>query len=485
MTSTTETSATGGGPTQESAPQPYRWRWLVLGIILCAEIMDLLDATIVNLAATPIERALGGGSSTVQWVVGAYTLAFAVALVVGGRLGDKFGRKNLFVIGAAGFTVASLACAVAQDPTFLITARVAQGFIGALLIPQGFGIMKEVFPPEDLGKAFASFGPVIGLSAVAGPLLGGVLVDADLFGLGWRVVFLINLPIGILAVVGAMRFIPRSTRQADLRLDPLGVALLAAASLMLIFPLIQGHELDWPWWTFVLMAAAIPVFGLFGWHERHGTAPLIEPSLLRNRAYVSGVGVIMLGFAGMIGFSLVFNVFVQAVLGFSPLRAAFAGCAYALGMAVAAAVGSAVLVPRFGRRVLTIGFLTMMVGAGLMALTVQLTGLTAQAWQFLPAGFVFGIGGGLAIVPVFSIILAGVSDREVGSASGLLNALQQLGGTIGVAVSGTLFFELLAKGPLHAMEVTTLVAAVFVFGALVLVQLLPRQARADEAASQA
>ena len=182
----------------------------------------------------------------------------------------------------------------------------------------------------------------------------------------------------------------------------------------------------------------------------------------------------------MIGFSLVFNVFVQAVLGFSPLRAAFAGCAYALGMAVAAAVGSAVLVPRFGRRVLTIGFLTMMVGAGLMALTVHLTGLTAQAWQFLPAGFVFGIGGGLAIVPVFSIILAGVGDHEVGSASGLLNALQQLGGTIGVAVSGTLFFELLAKGPLHAMEVTTLVAAAFVFGALVLVQLLPRQAR-DEA----
>ena len=242
MTSTTETSATVGRPTQESTPQPYRWRWLVLGIILCAEIMDLLDATIVNLAATPIERALGGGSSTVQWVVGAYTLAFAVALVVGGRLGDKFGRKNLFVIGAAGFTLASLACAVAQDPTFLITARVAQGFLGALLIPQGFGIMKEVFPPEDLGKAFASFGPVIGLSAVAGPLLGGVLVDADLFGLGWRVVFLINLPIGILAVVGAIRFIPRSTRQADLKLDPLGVALLAAASLMLIFPLIQGHD---------------------------------------------------------------------------------------------------------------------------------------------------------------------------------------------------------------------------------------------------
>ena len=273
---------------QQSTSEPYRWRWLVLGIILCAEIMDLLDATIVNLAATPIERALGGSSSTVQWVVGAYTLAFAVALVVSGRLGDKFSRKNLFVIGAAVFTIASLACAVAQDPTFLITARVAQGFIGALLIPQGFGIMKEVFPPEDLGKAFASFGPVIGLSAVAGPLLGGVLVDADLFGLGWRVVFLINLPVGILTVAGALRFIPQSTRQADLKLDLLGVALLAAASLMLIFPLIQGHELDWPWSTFVLMAAALAAFALFAshneaWHPAHRAQPAAQPGLRQRR----------------------------------------------------------------------------------------------------------------------------------------------------------------------------------------------------------
>jgi EmrB/QacA subfamily drug resistance transporter len=463
-----------------AAGAPYRWRWLVLGIILCAEIMDLLDATIVNLAATPIERDLGGGSSTVQWVVGAYTLAFAVALVLGGRLGDKYGRRTLFLVGAAGFTLASLACATAQDPTFLIGARAAQGFLGALLIPQGFGIMKEVFSAQDLGKAFATFGPVIGLSAVGGPLLGGVLVDADLFRLGWRIVFFVNLPIGLAALAGALRFIPRSAPNPQLRLDPLGVGLLAAASLLLIYPLIQGHDLDWPWWTFVSMAASLPAFGLFAWYERRGKSPLIEPSLLRNRSYLGGLAVIMLSFGALIGFTLVFNVFAQAVLGFSPLRTAFAGCGYALGMAIAAGAGSG-LVPRFGRTVLSIGFAVMILGVGLQALTVAWAGLGAHAWQFLPAGLVFGLGGGLAIVPIFSIILAGVADHEVGSASGVLNALQQLGGTIGVAVTGTLFFELLADGPVRAMEITTIVAAGFLVGALVLVRLLPKRPRLDQA----
>ena len=421
----------------------YRWRWAVLAVILAAEIMDLLDSTIVNLAATPIARDLGGGASTVQWVVGAYTLAFAVALVIGGRLGDRFGRKNLFVLGAIGFTLGSLACALAQDPTTLIIARAAQGLLGAVLIPQGFGIMKQVFPPADLGKAFASFGPVIGLSAIAGPLLGGVLVDANLFGLGWRIIFLINLPIGIATVVAALVLIPPSDRRRDLRFDPLGLILFAAAALLLVYPLIEGRELGWPWWTYASIAAALVLLAVFALHERRSTAPLIEPSLLANRAYVGGLGLILLGFGAMIGFTLVFNVYSQAVLGFTPLATAFAGCGYAVGMALAAGLGSGALVPRYGRRVLVLGFAVMIIGALGMILTVGLTGSSAQPWQFLPAGFVFGIGGGLAIVPVFSVILAGVADHEVGSASGLLNAVQQLGGTIGVAVCGTLFFQLL------------------------------------------
>lgn len=469
------TNPTAGLPAL--AAEPYRWRWLALATILGAEIMDLLDSTIVNLAATPIERDLGGGSGTVQWVVGAYTLAFAVGLVLGGRLGDRYGRRTLFLIGTCGFALASLACATAHDPGVLIAARAVQGFLGALLIPQGFGLMREVFPSEELGKAMGSFGPVIGLTAVVGPLLGGALVDANLLGLGWRVIFLINLPIGLLTLAGALRFIPRVTGNRELRLDPLGVVLLGVASLMLIYPLIEGPGLGWPWWTFALLGGAVVGVGLFVRHERRSDAPVIEPSLLRSRAFLGGVGVITLAFASMIGFTLAFNVFTQSVLGYTPLQAAFAGSAYALGMAVAAAVGSGALLPKLGRRVLAIGFCLMILGAGLQALTVQLAGLGAPPWAFLPAGFVFGVGGGFGLVPAFSVVLGGVTDREVGSASGMMNAFQQLGGTIGVAVSGSLFFQLLPQGPLTAMETTAGVAAAFLVGALALVWTLPRQPR--------
>ncbi len=461
------------------AAEPYRWRWLALATILGAEIMDLLDSTIVNLAATPIERDLGGGSGTVQWVVGAYTLAFAVGLVLGGRLGDRYGRRALFLLGAAGFTLASVVCATAVDPAVLIAARAAQGFLGALLIPQGFGLMRAVFPPAEFSKAMGSYGPVIGLTAVIGPLLGGALVDADLFGLGWRVIFLINVPIGLLTLIGALRFIPRVPGNPELRLDPLGVALLGVASLLLIYPLMEGTDLGWPWWTFVLLGGAVAGFALFVRHERRSDAPVIEPSLLRNRAFLGGIGVIMLAFAAMIGFTLVFNVFTQSVLGYTPLQAAFAGSAYALGMAVAAALGSAALLPRLGRRVLAIGFAGMILGAGLQALTVHLAGLGAQPWVFLPAGFVFGVGSGFGLVPAFSVVLGGVSDREVGSASGMMNAFQQLGGTLGVAVSGTVFFHLLPGGPIPALEVSAGVAAAFLVGALALVGTLPKQARSE------
>lgn len=457
----------------------YRWRWLVLAIVITAEAMDLLDATIVNLAATAIERDLGGGSSTVQWSVGAYTLAFAVMLVLGGRLGDKLGRKNLFVAGALGFTLASLGCGLAQDASALIAARAVQGLLGALLIPQGLGIMKQVFPAEEMGKAFAMFGPVIGLSAVAGPLLGGALVDADLFGLGWRTIFLINVPIGIATTLSAIRFVPESSPDRQVRLDPLGVGLLTAACLLLVLPLIQGRELGWPWWTFVLVGASAPAFAFFARHERRSDAPLIQPSLLRNQVFLSGVGVITLSFGALVGFMLVFNVFTQAALGFSPLEAAFAGCGYAVGMGIAAALGSG-LVDRHGRRALWAGFAIMLLGVGGMALTVQVAGLAAQPWQFIPAGLVFGAGGGLAVVPVFALILSGVDDGEVGSASGVLTALQQFGGTLGVAVAGTVFFERMAHGAVPAVETSMLVAGGFLVGAAVLARGLRQRPRVDD-----
>src|SRR5262249_38383349 len=188
----------------------YRWRWIVLAIVLVAEIMDLLDSTVITIAAPTIRSELGGGTATMQWWAAGYTLAFGVLMIVGGRLGDMFGRRRVFLVGIAGFTLASTACALAPSPDVLIATRVLQGAFGALLIPQGLGVIKNVFPPREMGGAFAAFGPVMGLAAIAGPILAGWLTQADLLGTGWRMIFLINVPLGLIGLVGALRFMPES-----------------------------------------------------------------------------------------------------------------------------------------------------------------------------------------------------------------------------------------------------------------------------------
>src|SRR3954462_13244117 len=201
---------------QEEAPA-YRWRWVVLAVVLVAEIMDLLDSTVITIAAPTVRSELGGGTSTMQWWAAGYTLAFGVFMIVGGRLGDIFGRRRVFIVGITGFTLASAACALAPSPDVLIGTRVLQGAFSALLIPQGLGVIKNVFPPKEMGGAFAAFGPVMGLAAIAGPILAGWLVTADLLGTGWRMIFLINLPVGLLGLLGALRFMPESSSPRHVR----------------------------------------------------------------------------------------------------------------------------------------------------------------------------------------------------------------------------------------------------------------------------
>ena len=236
------------------APPAYRWRWIVLAIVLVAEIMDLLDSTVITIAAPTVRAELGGGTSTMQWWAAGYTLAFGVFMIVGGRLGDIYGRRKVFIVGIVGFTLASTACALAPSPDALIAFRVLQGGFGALLIPQGLGVIKTVFPPKEMGGAFAAFGPVMGLAAIAGPILAGWLVTADLLGTGWRMIFLVNVPLGVIGLLGALRFMPESRSGNRTRLDPVGVVLISTAALCLIYPLVQGRELGWPLWTFGLMA---------------------------------------------------------------------------------------------------------------------------------------------------------------------------------------------------------------------------------------
>ena len=451
MTST-PTEATSADATQTPAPHRgpdwsassgYRHRWKVLGVVLVADVMDLVDATVANLAGPSIRRDLGGTESTLQWVLAAYTLTFAVGLVVSARAGDLLGRRRMFLTGMAGFTLASLLCGLAPEADWLVAARVAQGFFGAVMIPQGLALVKQSFTADDLQKAFIPFGPVMGLSAVLGPILAGVLLDADLFGTGWRMVFLINLPIGVVAWWFAFRFLPREQPAGRAgRLDPVGSVLLTSASAALIYPLVQGHELGWPAWTFGLMALSAVLFGLFTLSERRTAHPVIEPSLFRNRGYVAGLLFLLTFFVAMTGFMLVFNLFAQIGLGYGPLDAGLVLTPWAVGIAVGAGLSGAMLGPRFGRPVLQAGLVVLSLAMVGLWWTIDHAGPSVSGWAFAPTLFVGGVGCGLIFAPLFDIILADLGDDEVGTGSGLLTAVQQFGGAVGVAVLGTIFFEL-------------------------------------------
>jgi EmrB/QacA subfamily drug resistance transporter len=425
----------------------YRWRWIVLAVVLSAEIMDLLDTTIVTVAGPSVRNDLGGGASTLQWLSAAYTLSFAVLLVTGARLGDIFGRRRLFLLGSAGFTAMSAACALAPSPELLIACRALQGAFGALLIPQGFGLLKEVFAEDEMATVFGSFGPVMGLSAIAGPIVAGLLIDANLLGTGWRLVFLINVPVGVAALATAARTLPRGAMSPGARLDLGGMALVGLASLAIIYPLIQGREQGWPVWIFAMLAGGLALSAAFVVYERHRReSPLIDPALLSNHAYTNGILVALSFFATFAGLMLIVSLFCQLGEGFSPVHAGLTLVPITVGMVLSLGASFA-LVGRFGRWLLHLGVILAAAGCAALGVTVSGAG-SATTLALAPSLFVIGVGAGFIFGQLFDIILAGVAMEQVGSASGVLNAVQQLASSIGIAVLGTIFFsELTGGGP--------------------------------------
>ncbi|WP_219419442.1 DHA2 family efflux MFS transporter permease subunit [Pseudonocardia nigra] len=466
-----------------TATAAYPLRWLALAAVLTAEIMDLLDATIVGIAAPSIQADLGGDTTVIQWIAAGYTLAFAVGLITGGRLGDLYGRRRMFLVGLVGFVAASALCGLAVSPAMLVTSRVVQGLFGAVLIPQGFGLIKSMFPPRELGAALGSFGPAIGLSAVGGPILAGALIAADPAGLGWPAIFLINVPIGLACLVLAWRVLPESRAEHGPRPDPVGMLLVTVGLVLFVFPLVQGRELGWPGWVFALLAAAVPVLAVFALHQvrrsRAGRSPLVEPGLFRMRAFSGGLLVGIVFFAGMTGLILALSLHLQLGLGFTPLAAGVTQAPWALGTAIGAVVCGAGLGRRFGRPVLQVGAVVMAAGIGVLLAT--LTDGQVSGWQLAPGLFICGFGMGLLVALLFDIVLAGVSLPMVGSASGVLNANQQLGSVAGVAVLGTVFFQLFEAGdPLAAIRAVLWATAALVLLAGALALLLPRRARDEE-----
>ncbi|MFD7031376.1 MFS transporter [Streptomyces sp. NPDC059917] len=454
--------------------------------MITAEIMDLLDASIVNVAGPDLEESLGAGPVGLQWVIGGYALTLGAGLVLGGRLGDRYGRRRMFLIGLAAFTVSSLLCALAPNIESLIAFRLLQGTAGAMLLPQGLGLLRENFSGPELTKVFAIFGPVLGLGGIVGPVLGGFLIEGDFFGLGWRSVFLINLPIGIAALIVAAKFVPDRAGSRTVRVDVPGAALIVAACALLVLPLNQGQEDGWPLWTWLSMAASVAGFALFALQQRRtaaaGREPLVTPALLRKPAFTVGLGGIALFFGGMIGTQLVLTLYLQIGRQFTAGEAGLGNLPLAVGTAIGGAISGAFLVNRIGRGVLQIGPLVQLAGAAV--LWFELDGLDTASfsiWDVVPGTTLAGIGAGMVIAALFSFILAAVDDHEIGSASGVLTAVQAVGGSIGVAVFGSVFFDRAEAGDFTAgFHHALIVQACLLLAFLAITFLLPRNSRPDE-----
>ena len=443
MTTTTTT-----GPARRGGDAGDPRRWAALAVVLTAGFMQLVDISIVNVAIPSIQRDLDATYSQIQWVLAGYQLAFAVMLITGGRLGDIFGRKRLFMTGMAGFTLASALCGLAQSPGILIGSRLLQGLMGAVMFPQILSVIQVTFPPKERGAAFGMFGATIGLATITGPLVGGLLIRGDLLGLDWRPIFLVNVPIGIAALAAAVRYLGESRAPQALRLDLVGVGIVSAGLLLLIYPLVQGRDLDWPLWTFLSMAAAVPVLAMFVRYERRKQAadgsPLVDLGLFGERAFVAGLLVAGIFFMGIPAFFLTFSLWLQIGLGFSPLHAGLTGVPFAVGSFLASAA-SVRLLPRLGRRILSLGALLLTLGMVAVIWTVDRYGGVIHSWQLAPALLVCGLGLGSVVAPLVNVVLAGIRGQDAGSASGVLSTVQQVGGAVGVAVIGVIFFGLLGS----------------------------------------
>ncbi|MCI3153741.1 DHA2 family efflux MFS transporter permease subunit [Streptomyces sp. GB4-14] len=430
-------------PTPEPATGDRR-RWFALAIVMTAAFMDLVDVTIVNIAVPSIQRDEGATFSQIQWITAGYALAFAAGLVTGGRLGDIHGRKRVFLVGIGGFTVASALCGLAVNPEMLVASRILQGAMAALMVPQVLSIVHATFPAHERGKVFGLFGAIVGLGAVSGPLLGALLTEGNLFGLEWRPIFLINLPVGVAALFLGSRFITESKAPRALKLDLPGVALVTLALLMLLYPLTRGRELGWPVWGYVSMAGALVVFAALVAYERAKGArdgsPLIELSLFRVKSFAAGIAVQTVFGVGLGVFFLVWTLYMQIGLGWSALRAGLTGVPFSVAVSVAAGMSVQQLVPRFGRKVLQAGALVMAAGVLIYLAEADHYGLGITSWQMALPLVVMGAGMGLIVAPLTDAVLSEVPREHAGSASGLINTVQQMGHALGLGLVSVVFF---------------------------------------------
>ncbi len=456
-------------------PDSYdeRRRWQALGVGLVATFMTLLDVSIVNVAIPSLERALHANPADLQWVLSGYALTFGLALVPAGRFGDIRGRRNVFVFGIALFTLSSALAGLAQSPGWLVGARLLQGAAAGVVNPQVTGLIQQLFQGPARARPFGLLGAIIGISTAVGPLLGGLLIAAGGPEHGWRLVFFVNVPVGIVAVILGWRLLPGrvTARTTQHRLDPVGVLLLGVGVALILLPLVQQTQWHGSGKWLLLPAGAVTLVGFWLWERRYARRgpPLFDVRLFSHQSYTLGSLIALLYFGGFTAVFFVFTLYLQIGLGYSALIAGTAITPFALGSAVASAVGGRI-VNRFGRPLVAVGLLAVVVGLGLVALAIDLALHVPVPWVTAVPLLVAGIGSGFVIAPNQTLTLAQVPVPQAGSGAGMLQTGQRIGSAAGIAVVGSVFFTTVAGGGGNAwsrgFEKSLLLAATIVTLAL-------------------
>ncbi|MFJ6080079.1 MFS transporter [Streptomyces sp. NPDC092369] len=435
-------------PTQtDDTPDPRRWK--ALWVTLVAGFMSLLDVTIVAVALPSMQRDLHTTAPAIQWVVSGYALAFALVLVTAGRIGDAIGRRRIFLLALAAFVLCSAAAGAAPNITLLVVARIAQGTAAGCLAPQNSALIQQMFRGAERGRAFGLFGATVGISSAVGPVVGGLILTLADGPDGWRWIFYVNVPVGVLALVLGMRFIPLTAPGRRERLDLGGVALLGCGVLALMLPLVLAESggVRRLWWLFVV--GVVCLVGFVRWERRvvaREGQPLLDLRLVtETRGYAVGATIATLYFVGFSGVWLVFALFFQDGLGYSPLRSGLTVTPFAIGSAAAAALAGR-SVDRFGRLLTVCGLAGVALGLGGTALILWLAPADSAGWLAAPALFVGGLGSGCVISPNVTMTLRDVPVRMAGAAGGALQTGQRLGGSIGTAALPGLFYVVLGTG---------------------------------------
>jgi EmrB/QacA subfamily drug resistance transporter len=457
-------------------------RWLVLFVVLMGTFMTILDVAIVNVAIPSIRADLHASFGEIEFVVSAYTLTYACLLVTGGRLGDNYGRKLLFNLGLVLFAAASAACGLAPSSNILIAARAIQGIGGALMYPQVLAIIQLTFSGTDRAKALGIFGSVIGIAAIAGQILGGTLLALNLWGLEWRPIFLVNVPLALITISAAIFILPKDQKHEAVGLDWGGVALITPALLLLVIPLLEGRDLGWPLWSIVAFVAAFPLFGAFVWYERsvgkRGGRPLVRLELFANKSFAYGVPIAALFMASYAGYLFTMALYLQVGLGFSPLRSGITYTPSAIGFFITSLTAPR-LIPLLGRHVLTVGYIIAAFGFVAIAATAHAAGGHLHGYELAPSLLIAGLGMGFGMSPLVGTVIAGLAPQEAGSGAGIVTTTLQIGYVLGIAVIGLLFFMILGNaqpGAAYAntFAITLPISALLMLVAAYLVRRLPR-----------